>query len=140
MLDWVINCAGQAALDPWISVGGKIVDKNFGHLLRLARTEENGSLRSVTVLKGSPVWVGTLKKFLECFLPQVLSLFFQPPKVPLIRIVVENLISESLGLAVGRKPAEQECKLGNAEEILLSMLAKLVHWVANNRKFDDWVL
>ena len=120
-------------------MGRQIVDKNFGHLLRLARTEENGSLRSVTVLKGSLVWVGKLKKFLESFIPQVLSLFFQPLKVPLIRIVVENLISESLSLAVGRKPAEQECKLGNAEEVLLSMLAKLVHWVANNRKFDDWV-
>jgi len=60
--------------------------------------------------------------------------------VALVRIVLELFDCEGLRLWVGRKPREKECKRWQPKELVLSLLAVLVHWFADGGEVDHGVL
>ncbi len=57
-----------------------------------------------------------------------------------IRIILELFDSEGLGLWVGSEPREKECKGGQIEEFVLSLLTVLVHRLPYSGKVHDRVL
>ncbi len=57
-----------------------------------------------------------------------------------IRIILELFDSEGLSLWVCSKPREKECKRGQIEEFVLSLLTVLVHGLPNSGEVHDRVL
>lgn len=123
------NGLSSVLFGPFSLFLGNVATELSGQLVHASLVEKRKALRSsllTQVLQGCLAKLGHFRSHSN--------------NVALVRIILELFDCEGLCLWIGGKPREKECKRWQPEELVLGLLAVLVHWFADGGEIDDRVL